>query len=225
MTLLAHVYALKNLLTKGVASDDFSLSNRLIAHYLQISRALLIERKTDKYHFISEQSYQSLCVNLELSQFHNCCNDVTLECKVLKSTTKLPKFLNSRWGNFLKVMDLTGIVIPEFSRTSDALSKYALVTPKEGWFLHDNYLYIVNSKVLETVLLNALFEDPQEIHDLNCPNKSGECLDFMESEFPIDSDLVEPMYEITFKMLTRSFSIPKDNENDSSDTQITNGTK
>lgn len=96
MTLLDHVYATKNLFSRGVASDDFPLSNRLIAHFLQIGRALLIEQKTDKYHFISEQSYQSLCVNLELSQFHNCCNDVELECRVLKSTIAIPKFLNSR---------------------------------------------------------------------------------------------------------------------------------
>ena len=215
MTLLEAVYATKNLLTKGVASDDFSLSNRLIAHYLQTSRALLIEQKTDKYHFISEQSYQSLCVKLELSQFHNCCNGIELDCKVLKSTIQIPKFLNSRWGSFLKVMDLAGNIIPEFNKTNDRLSEYALVTPKEGWFMHDNYLYIVNSKVLEDILLNALFENPQEIHDSNCASSAGSCADFMDVDFPIDADLVSPMYDLTFRMLTRSFGVQKDNENDS----------
>lgn len=96
MTLLEHVYAAKNMLTGGITSDDFSISNRLIAHHLYAARATVTERKIDKYHFISEQSFQSLCLTLELSQFHNCCEDIQLDCKVLKSTISLPKFLNSR---------------------------------------------------------------------------------------------------------------------------------
>lgn len=115
-------------------------------------------------------------------------------------------------------MDLAGNVIPEFSNTSTRLSEYALVTPKEGWFIHDNHLYVVNSTVLEVVLLNALFDNPQEIYDLNCPNSPEGCVDFMDTEFPIDSDLVSPMYDITFRTLSRSYAIPRDNENDSTET-------
>lgn len=96
MTLLEHVYAIKNLLSQGPSSDDFSYSNRVIAHFLQVSRAKLIERKADKYRFISDQSYQSLCVDLELGNFHNCCDKADLECKILKSVKPIPKFLNSR---------------------------------------------------------------------------------------------------------------------------------
>lgn len=129
MTLNVHVYAIKNLLSHGPVSDDFSYSNRLIAHFLQVSRANLIEKKADKYHFISDQSYQSLCVSLELSSFHNCCDKPDQDCKILKSTTPIPKFLNSRWGNFLKVLDLSGRVIPEYNLTQNRYSKYSLVGP------------------------------------------------------------------------------------------------
>lgn len=148
MTLLEHVYAIKNLLSHGPVSDDFSYSNRLIAHFLQISRAKLLEQKADKYHYISEQSYQDLCLDLELSNFHSCCDDVDVECKVLKSTSTLPKFLNSRWGNFIKVLDRAGRVLPEYNLTQNRFSQFALVTPTTGWFLHNNYLYVVNNKVL-----------------------------------------------------------------------------
>lgn len=58
MTLLEHVYAIRNILAHGPVSQDFRLSDRLISHYLQVARARLIEQKIDKYHFISEQSYQ-----------------------------------------------------------------------------------------------------------------------------------------------------------------------
>lgn len=96
MTLLDHVYALKNILSHGPSSDDFSFSNRLIAHFLQVSRAKLIEQKADKYYHISDQSYQSLCVTLAPANFHNCCSAADLDCKILKSTLPIPKFLNSR---------------------------------------------------------------------------------------------------------------------------------
>lgn len=219
MTLLEHVYALKNILSNGPVSDDFSFSSRLIAHFLQVARAKLIEQKADKYHFISDQSYQSLCTELELSSFHNCCNEVDLDCKILKSVNPIPKFLNSRWGNFLKVMDLSGRTIPEFNLTQNRYSIYALSKPKTGWFLHDNHLYVVNNKVLETVMLNALFDNPDEIYQLNCPTTGTTCSDFMSEQFPVDSDLIDGMYRLALDLLLKARTMPNDIENNSKDVQ------
>lgn len=219
MTTLAHVYAVKNLLSHGPASDDFNYSDRLIAHFLQISRARLIEQKANKYNFISEQSYQDLCVDLELSNFHGCCGDLDLSCKIMKSQLPVPKFLNSRWGNFLKVTDLEGTVIPEITPTQSKYSLYSLAPTQIGWFLNNNYVYVVNSKVLVKVLLNGLFDDPDSIHAKNCPTTPGSvCGDFMAEEFPIDSDLISPMYEMTLKFLTIQTS--NDIENNARDIQI-----
>lgn len=97
MKLIEHIYAIKNLLAHGTASDDFSLSDRLIAHFLQVTRSRLIEQKIDKYYYISEQSYQDLCVDLTLATFHECCGTEEYDdCKIMKSTIQIPKFLNSR---------------------------------------------------------------------------------------------------------------------------------
>lgn len=96
MTLREHVFAIRGLITKGPASDDTAYSLRFIAHMLNVVRAILTEQKADKYTYISEQSYQSLCVPLELGTFHNCCEITDVECKVLKSVDPLPKFLNTR---------------------------------------------------------------------------------------------------------------------------------
>ena len=132
MTLLEHVYALKNILAKGPISNSMGLSSRLIAHFLQVARARIIEQKIDKYHFISEQSYQDWCVRFELSNFHSCCEGPNLDCKVLRSTEPIPKFLNSRWGNYVKVMDMSGRVIPRLTMTQNRFSTYALVPVQEG---------------------------------------------------------------------------------------------
>lgn len=97
MKLIQHIYAIKNLLAHGPASDDFTLSDRLISHYLQVARARLIEQKIDRYYYISEQSYQDLCVDLALSTFHECCGTEEYDdCKIMKSIINIPKFLNSR---------------------------------------------------------------------------------------------------------------------------------
>jgi len=219
MTTLHHVYAIKNLLNHGPASDDFNYSDRLIAHFLQVARAKLIEQKADKYNFIAEQSYQDLCVDLELSNYHGCCGAAELDCKIMKSTLEIPKFLNSRWGNFLKVTDLEGTVIPELNLTQSKLSKYGLAPSTTGWFLSNNHIYIVNNKMLTKILLNALFDDPDSVHKKNCPDQpdGSTCVSFLNTEFPIDSDLVSPMYELVIKFLMLTSA--NDLENNARDTQ------
>jgi len=224
MTLLEHVYATKLILSGGPVSKDFSRSNREIAHFLQVARARLLEQKADKYHYISEQSYQSLCLDLELSNFHNCCDAADNDCQVLKSTVEVPKFLNSRWGNFLKVMDLSGEVLPEFNNTQSKYSTYALSAPRVGWFMHDNHVYIVFNKHLKKILLNALFDDPNQIHQLNCPTSDETCTEFMSEAFPIDSDLIDPMYRLAIQLIMQSrLQMPLDMENNARDVEIRQG--
>lgn len=221
MKLIEHVYALKNLLARGVPSDDFTFSNRLLAHYLKIARSKLIEEKADKYHYISDQSFQSLCLDLEEGNFHNCCEGPTIDCYVLKSSIKLPKFLNTRWGDFAKVMTLDGKVLPKTSLTINKLSKYSLTNrkPRTGWFIHDERLYVINNKHLEKILVNSLFDDPEEINTLNCgPDTNTPCADFMDQEYPIDPDLVGGMYQLAMNFLLNSYRLPaRDDENNATD--------
>lgn len=220
MKLLDHVYAIKNLLANGPASDDFSISDRLIAHQLKITRARLTEQKIDKYHFISEQSYQDLCVDLIEGNYHDCCDGPVLDCTILKSSIELPKFLNSRWGNHLKVTDLTGRTIREFNLTQQRYSKYALSPVEEGWLLHNNRLFVLNNKDLTKILVNALFNDPEEIANINCTQDATNCTGYLEAEFPIDSDLIDAMYDLTLRKLLNTIGIPQDLENDARTTQF-----
>lgn len=225
MQLITHIYAVKNLINKGVASDDSRYSNALIAHILKIIRATLIERKADKYYYISEQSFQSLCMPLELGKFDNCCIDFEdEECFILKSTIKIPKTLNTRWGDFIKITDLIGNVISKTSVTANRFAKYSITnkTPKTGWFIHDQHLYIINNKKLELILINALFSDPTEIENLNCNNTNSDCPSIYEEEFPIDSDLIDSLYKLTIQYLENGMRLPEDNENNARSNEVVN---
>ena len=215
MRLLEHVYAIKTLINRGEASDDAPFSNSLIAHYLQIVRATLIERKIDKYHFISEQSYQDWCAPLAEGDYHNCCGITFPKCGILKSISPIPSFLNSRWGNYLKITDLQGNVIPQLDVTQLKYSKYGHVKVSTSYFIHNNHVFILSNTHLKMVLVNALFQSPEEVSSANCATSSENCVDYLESEFPIDADLVSTLYSMTLQML----SIPtvQDKINDGSD--------
>lgn len=224
MTELQHISAVRAIIANGPASDDLSYSDRVISHFLQITRAFLIERKADKYRYISDQSFQSVCLELELGSFHNCCDTPDIECYILKSTIKIPKLLNSKWGSFIKVMDLAGNIIPEFNLTNNKYAQYGLIPPTIGWFPHDGYIYVINNKQLVKILVNGLYVNPTEVLEINCVNGVGtNCNDFASAEFPIDSDLIDPMYKATLEYLLQSERIPNDIENNARATETTNG--
>lgn len=224
MKLIEHIYAIKNLTNRGVASDDSRFNNSLLAHLLKINRANLIEKKADKYHFISEQSFQSLCVPLTKGQYHNCCDNIDTECYFMKSTIKLPKILNTRWGDFIKVTTLTGEVISKTSITLNSLAKYSITNskPKTGWFIIDGYLGILNNTFLETALVNTLFSDPTEIENLNCVNTNSDCSNLYEEEFPIDSDLIDPLYKMTIDYLMKAGLVASDDEDNQRAVEFSN---
>lgn len=225
MTLLEHIYAVRNLEAKGSGSKDNSYSLELIAHLLNVVRATLTEQKADRYRYISEQSFQSLCIHLQKASLHNCCTIEDVGCSLLRSTVKIPKFLNTRWGEFVKVTTINGDNISKTSITTNKLAKYSLTNKKQktGWFIHDGYLYIINNPNLEIVLLNSLYDNPAEIENLNCStNTNGQpCADIYDTEYPIDPDLVEPLYKKVLDLLRYSLAFPpKDAENNAKDDQV-----
>lgn len=116
-------------------------------------------------------------------------------------------------------MDLSGNVIPEFKITQNKYSAYSLTPTSTGWFMHNNKIYLVNNKVIEKVLLNALFDNPEAIHSINCPASGTNCPEYFAEEFPIDADLVDPMYRMTLELLSKSYSFPNDIENNAKDVE------
>lgn len=115
---------------------------------------------------------------------------------------------------------MSGRVLPEIRMTQNRLSKYALVPLEEGWFVHNNHIIVLNTKVLVNILVNGLFSDPQSIYELNCPSSGDNCPDYMEQEFPIDPDLIARMYDMTLNFL-RKYEGPLDTENNAKDVETT----
>lgn len=229
-TLKEHIYAVKNILNKGIASDDSRFSNRLIAHYLKQSRGLLLKRKLDKDKYISTLNYQRICVPLELVTYGDCecISDVFANCKILRSTCTFPSVFTSKSRPVLSVKAIDGTVLSQTSITKDKLKAYSLSqqNPKLGWFIENNRLYVLHSQTTPLVIAVALWEDPEEVSDFctcgDAGNSNTPCYNSQEDEFPIDIDLVLPMYEMTLQMFGLGMQYPEDNENNARSNQIVN---
>lgn len=223
-SLLVHVYFLQNLLNKGVPSDDTRLSNRLVAHALKQSRSKLLKQKLDTSIRISESNYQIICVPLEQHTFHDCsCITDNNECLILRSTENIPKYMMGKMGSTLQARYLDGRNIPMISITSNELAEYSLTANnKIGYFMDAERFYILNNLKLREITLKAIWEDPEEVEDFNALtcDQVEDCPDVMSDEFPIDSELVYPMYQLSIDLLGYSYKFPEDTRNDGKAVEI-----
>lgn len=226
MNLKKHIYSIKNIISKGASSDDLRVTNRLIAHNFTLARAMMVKRRIDKSHNISDSNYQSICIPLELATYDQCANiPSALGCQVLRSTCKIPKEIVTRWDTTIKARFLDYTEIPKGTPNKTKYSKYSL-TNKETpyYFLKDNYLYVLNtSSTLKLIIIKGIWEDPTNLNS-DCALQAENNLpcNIWSDEFPLDPDLVLDTYKATLEMLGIAYKFPEDRRGDSQDVQIRN---
>lgn len=218
MTLLEHIYAVKNLLNSGPSSQSHRFTNRLIAHFLRNSRALLLKRKLDKEKTISQNNYQKFCLRLETADYAQCpdCDIPDFDCNLLRGVARLPSSIKTRWGHTYVIRDILGNIIPPFSLTNNSLKQYSLTQQNNnlGWFESDQHLFVITDKDdLPIVVVEAVLEDPEEVAQMPvCGNGNGPvCIEeYQADRFAIDPELVMPMYEMTLQLLGIGVRNPED---------------
>jgi hypothetical protein len=227
MTILEHVYAIKNIINKGVSSDDNRISNELILHFINVSRVLLLKREADKRKAHNPANFQGLCVPLCESTWVDCCNiPGGVVCPILKSTFKIPRALTGRTNLYIKVSYLSGREIGRTTHRSYRFNQYSLTKKdKPGWFILNDYLYVVGvpHNKLKVVWVDALFEDPTELAEITtCNDGTSPCYIPEEEDYPIDGHLIEPMYQLVLKYVSNSYRFPEDNENNARSNEMVN---
>ncbi len=219
-TLKEHIYSVRNLIEKGSPSDDSRYSERLISRLLKDARSQLIKDKLNKYKAVSPLSYQTVCIELELTTYHDCsCIPADLGCKILKSKCKVPRDLVSRWGSTLAVYFPSGKIIDMSSITQNDLTKFSVSNkkPSAAYFIENQHLYVLNRTDLKVVLLSAIWEDPEEIKNF-CTCNNGEitedpCYDPINDDFPIDAELSRPMRMMVIQEIAPTVNFPQDDLN------------
>ena len=220
-TVNEHIYAIQNILNQGPKSDDFNLSNRLVLHYMNTARILLLKRKADKKQTFDPADFQSFCMPLCEDSWIDCDCIPDVGCKVLKGKFKLPKALTSRTGLYLTVRFFSGKEIDTTTLSAMRHRKNSLTKKnKPAWFMDNSYLYVIGVPMnkLKSVYLTGVFLDPTELEEITfCGAGEEPCFDVLEDDYPLSGELIEPMYKMTLQYLSSSFRNPEDGANNASD--------
>ena len=224
------IQRVQSLYSKGVQSDDSRLSARHIYSKLKSSRARLIKQKLDKNQIISDWNTQILpCVELELAPQHECPCLPPLGCNILKSKYPLPQPINSRNRQLIiYVTSIDGSII--YAETTWTEKKYKKANKytahKLDYYIKNDYLYLTHKGGPSVVTVAGVFEDPFAAEGFKsyCPDIEDDCLDPLDTDFPIDEDQVDTLIEMAAKELIVLFSQNKEDlTNDSKDSVTENG--
>lgn len=217
-TLKEHVAFIQNVINKGPRTDDARFSNRLIAHALKQARSRLIKIKLDKYDYISDSNYTKICTELQVVPIEECpCMDIPEQvCKITRSTCKIPKEIVSKFGSTIEVFTLDRSRIDPLSKTTNDYAAYSLTNnpPKKGWEIVDQYLDIYNAPKLKYAVIRLIPEDPEEAINFCGCGESSPCYSYSTDEFPIDAELVDPMYRLALELIGISEAYAEDNTPD-----------
>jgi hypothetical protein len=198
-------------------SDDTIYSDKYLYKKILDARSVLVKRELDKHKLISDFNYNTICLSVAPGVPIDCgCTD--LQCKVLVSDQTLPKPLQNKYALFIKVYDGSYNELPKGGMTTSKFFKYfKTLKNKNSWDIVNNKLVIYNADLRnKTFIVKILAEDPVELADYTYINSCGcddvgetpvTCFDPATSNFPIDSWLNVPMYEMVkqqlFSNLTR----------------------
>ena len=233
------IQRVQSLYQKGVESDDSRLSNKHIYNKLISSRAYLISQIFKKRFNVSEMNYQRLkCIELITVDAHECnCLPSTFK-KILRSKYKIPKIVDNGSGLAIRlVADNNNKVISKTDSSSLSRITYNKFTGIQPYYaIYNDYLYIINIKLLKVVNIEAIFEDPISVYRFTtyCSDKNDVDRDYLctpteecdnclcqlntQYEFPVDTSLIDLMIQSSVAELIKLFySVKEDKNNDTSD--------
>lgn len=210
-TIGAHIADLRILLRQ--TSDDSEYSDEYLYKLLSDTRALILYQEIQKHRKLSEWNFQTFCISLESSTYHDCSCIDDLGCKVMKSTQKIPKPLLSRYKNFFKVYNINqDYEVDKTTPLKLKRDKLSLTrSGKRGYDIVNEKLVLFNSVGTDTLLIRGLFEDPAYI-TLNsaCADQTETCTNITDAEFPVDTRFIPIIKEMILKQLVPLQKLPAD---------------
>lgn len=204
-----------NIATSGQNPDDFRISPRQIYHWINEIRSMLISQAIQKRQDITDVWVQTLsCIKLIKIDKSECCLNIS-NCLVLRSEKKIPRTVEFDGDNLIiTVLGSEGKTISKYNKHSSRYSKYRKYTSnRTGWFLKDDYLWIINDNLIDNIVLYAIFEDPSDLNSYSCCDKPCFTID---SEYPVSMKMASMITDIILKTKVNALlSYPQDKLNDS----------
>lgn len=174
-------------------SDDILLTDRYIWSKIKSYSMLFIKQSNDKFNLANNNfMYTTIdCVEMELVDSINCCQEIPA-CKILRSKEPIPKIVESNVSSVIKgIFNLDTSERIDLIKISDVVrlgkSKYKPQGIKA--FIKNNYLYIPFRDSPRAVSIEALFENPEDIYDINSCRKGNTCMNIQDMPWHIPSFL------------------------------------
>lgn len=194
MTILNHVYAVKELLNKGQIKNNYPYSNLFIQHFLELNRCLVLKQRLSNKDSLADINYTKVCLEMEISNFEGDCYKG--QCKILKSKKPIPLYL----GDSLSVLSVSGETLSQRTINQQKYSKYSITKSDQPfWFIFNNYLYIQNNLLIEKIILKGIFESLESVATIDCNCTSPDCVN--DYIFSVDPSYVTTIYDLTLKNL------------------------
>ena len=211
------IFDIKNIAYGGTQSDDTSVSDRQVAYWVNQLRALLVRNELSSTRTIPDIFVQHIeCINLECIDPVECCEESSDE-RMMRSTQKVPLTIQRGGKNTILAVSSIDKKVG-FSETSyfrQRTSKNNKFTgSRPRWFIKDEYLYLINSKLIDRVSISGIFEDPTEVIEFNTC-EGVPCFTW-DSKYPVTPNMAKTITDIILKdRLGITLSAPTDDSNDS----------
>lgn len=208
-------------------NGDSTITEEHVIYLANQYRLFLIEQKKQKQGVtsLSSSNEQTICINLEPAnaiEGLDCYNEV-----YLKSKEEIPEVLNeqSLKVNLADMFNIRTAFVSKDRFKFVGGNKYLknIIYCTLG---SDNHIYFNSAnpqfKYLKQAKITGIFEDAVTAANLSCSTNSSDgnskCkTDILDTQFPLEADLVPQMFELIIKQLLGVNYRPKDSHNDSND--------
>ena len=216
------IQRVSSLYSKGADTDETRLSRRHIYNKLLTVRATHTIQRLNQGRPFSEWDLQPLhCISMTEQKAIPC--GASYECPFMKSASPIPSALTNDDTENVVVTNFNGQII--FSRTSFETYKYLMGNKygykKPFYFIHDNYLYLINSR-MEKAHMHAIWRNPIEVWRMHLTNQEkSTCFDNNDVEFFTPEEMIEGIVRVAHDELVKDFvQMTEDITNDSKDSLL-----
>lgn len=203
-------------------SDDSYYTEEHVAFLLKKCRAFILQKTyADVKKVIPSSNFQSIC--LKLKEVPAISGEPCEGGSYLRSEIKIPSILSIGTPILYPIDFYQGTYISYISRDRMRYvghNKWLqnIIYASKG---PDDYLYLKSSNpqylYLEQLHMIGIFEDPQEVAEIQCSDNENESCNIWDKEFPLEEALVPTVVELVLKYLLGAAYRPKDSANDASD--------
>jgi hypothetical protein len=186
-------------------ADDLLLINQL-KFDVNTLRAKLIREDLNKGKTITDNILQSLCCVDMILVDSSECPELPSECKIYRSENPIPNFVEGDYNDVILNVRNVDILSDNFSLLSMSRAVQQFKHPsrvklKGGMaFFKNRYLYIINySKYLKKVCIDGVFENPEEIFELE--STCSDCCTEEQQRYPVSAWMIP----IIIQIITESY--------------------